>query len=325
MIAKENYTFTSKDDAGTTIHAVKWQPGEGEPVAVLIIAHGMQEYIERYEPFAEYMANKGFVVMGHDHIGHGDSVSGPSDWGIMHTKYAADTMVDDMFTNYELAVEQYPDIPHFILGHSMGSYLLRRFLIQKADRLDALSGAIIMGTGQENPKTVAMGKRIVALIAKFKGWDYRSKMVEGIMLNGGAYKQFDTTGKNPANSWLSKNRANVERYYKDPKCTYRFSLNGYQILLDCTDFDAVPENVKKMDRNIPIFFVSGSMDPVGNMGEGVKAAYESFKTAGIKDVRMKLYDNDRHEILNETDRENVFEDLYKWMTNHIDKISDPLA
>ena len=313
MVTKDIYSFRSADDVGTTIHCVKWMPAEGGVKAVLQIAHGMQEYIERYSPFAEYLAEKGFAVMGHDHIGHGDSVSSSEDRGIMHTDRAADTMVEDMYKHYRMIEEEYPEVPHFILGHSMGSYLLRRFLIQKAAGLERLAGAIIMGTGTEDMKTIALGKKIVKLIMKFKGPNYRSKMVEGIMLGAAPYKKFDTTGADPTRSWLTKDKTIVERYYRDPKCNYRFSLNGYMILSDCTDFDNRIENVSLMQKNVPIHIVSGSEDPVGNAGIGVKAAYELIKSAGISDVTMKLYEGDRHEILNETDREQVFEDLYNWM------------
>ncbi|MCR4999759.1 MAG: lysophospholipase, partial [Lachnospiraceae bacterium] len=124
----ENYSFQSSDKDATKIHGVKWMPDNGEVKAVIQLNHGMIEYIERYAEFAEYLTQRGFVVMGHDHIGHGESVRNQEDWGIMRTDTPSDTLVEDMFTNYRIIRGQYPDKPFFILGHSMGSYLLRKFL-----------------------------------------------------------------------------------------------------------------------------------------------------------------------------------------------------
>ena len=309
----ENYSFKSADDTKTTIHAVKWTP-EGEPVAVLQIAHGMQEHIERYTGFAEYLNKQGFVVMGHDHIGHGESVASEAELGLMHTDTPSDTMVEDMFTNYKLIKEQYPNIPYFILGHSMGSYLLRKYLSKKGSELKGVNGAIVMGTGTVQDSAIKAGMTVCKLIAKFKGWDHKSSFVAGLMFDAN-YKKFDITGEHPENSWLSKNVENVKAYY-DPankKDCCPFSLNGYRVLLEATGFDNNMDNIKKMNMDIPIFFVSGSEDPVGAMGEGVKAAKAKFEEAGVKDLTMKLYEGDRHEILNELDRETVYADLYNWM------------
>ncbi|MBQ1900930.1 MAG: alpha/beta fold hydrolase [Lachnospiraceae bacterium] len=316
MAVKENYTFLSCDNEKTTIHGVKWMPEHGDVKAVLQINHGMQEYIERYTEFAEFMTEHGFVVFGHDHIGHGDSVSSEADWGIMHTDTPSDTMVSDMFSNYKIAKEQYPDKPYFILGHSMGSYLLRKFLVKKAGELKGVNGAIIMGTGTESDITIKAGMAVVKMVAACKGWDYKSKFVAGLMFSA-PYKKFDVTGRDKANSWLSRNVDSVTKYYSDPKDTYMFSLNGYRVLLECTGFDNRMENIRKMNLDIPVFFVSGKDDPVGNLGAGVTLAYEKFKEAGVRDVSMKLYENDRHEILNELDRQDVYEDILKWFEEHM--------
>lgn len=306
-----NYTFQSSDDTHTTIHAVKWLP-DGDPVAVMQLTHGMQEYIERYSEFAQYLTDKGFAVFGHDHIGHGDSVSDPSERGRMHSSWPDRAMVEDMFTQYNIIKEQYPGKPHFILGHSMGSYLLREFLFVKASKLDGLSGAIIMGTGTENNAAIIAGTMLCKLIMLFKGKDATSDLISGLMF-GSAYKDFDTTGKDPANSWLSKNTENVIEFFTNEKGGYAFSLNGYMVLLRATLFDNKMSNIRRMNMNIPILFVSGDHDPVGQLGTGVVKAYEKFKEAGVRDLSIKLYEGDRHEILNELDRQTVFDDLFNWM------------
>ena len=134
MAQKTVYTFPSADHV-STIHAVRWLPDEGPVKAVLQIVHGMVEYIERYTPFAEYLTTQGYAVYGHDHIGHGDSVKGPEEWGIMHADDPSDIMVEDMFTNFKHVKEEQPDVPYYILGHSMGSYMLRKYLAVKAAEL----------------------------------------------------------------------------------------------------------------------------------------------------------------------------------------------
>ena len=314
MVTKTDYTFSSHDDRNTPIHAVKWIGDENNVKAVLQLVHGMQEHIERYSEFAEYLAEKGFAVYGHDHIGHGDSVEKDEDRGRMHTDFPDDTMIDDMLENYRIIKARYPDKPYFILGHSMGSYLLRKFLSVKAADIKGLSGAIIMGTGSEADAAIFAGKALCKLLCTIKGKDAPSPFIAGLMF-GGNYKKFDLTGKDPSNSWLSKNVESVKAYM-DPankKDHCEFSLNGYMILLRSTWFDNRMSNIKRMNLDIPVIFVSGDQDPVGAMGAGVKKAYEMFREAGVKDLSIKLYEGDRHEILNELDCETVYNDLYEWM------------
>ena len=309
-MAEQVYQFASADGV-TQIHGVKWTP-EGQPVAVLQIVHGMVEYIERYRSFAEFLNSKGFVVVGHDHIGHGESVSSPEEWGIMHAKHPSDIMVEDIYANYKLTKQAYPSLPYFIMGHSMGSHMTRKCLSVKAKEMDGLAGAIIMGTGTEANGTINAGLAFINFLSFFRSDEYRSTMVRD-MTYSAPYKQYDCTGATPDNSWLTKDAEIVKKYYSDPKCTYTFSLGAYRGLVESTKYDNDPANISKMKKDLPVFFVSGACDPVGNMGKGVEAARDKFIAAGMQDVSLKLYDNDRHEILNETDREVVYEDLYAWM------------
>ena len=168
---KEYYNFLSSDKEQTKIHGVKWMP-EGEPKAVIQLVHGMIEYIERYDEFAEFLNTKGFVVFGHDHIAHGESVKSHDDWGIMHTDTPSETMVEDMFSNYKLIKEQYPNLPYFILGHSMGSYLLRHMLILKTNDFKGVNGAIVMGTGTTPENMAKLGMTVLKVLKTFKGgWE----------------------------------------------------------------------------------------------------------------------------------------------------------
>jgi alpha-beta hydrolase superfamily lysophospholipase len=312
MAQRSEYFFESHDDPKTKIHAVKWLPEDGEYRGVLQICHGMQEYILRYDEFATFMADRGYIVVGHDHIGHGQSVRNNDELGIMHTDSPAEVMVEDILTNYEMTKREYPKLPYFILGHSMGSYLLRRFLSEKALSLAGLNAAIIMGTGTESDVAIKMGSLVVKMLISLKGRDHRSKFVANLMY-GSPYKKYDVTGANPENSWLSKNVENVKAYYANPLDNYMFSLNGYKVLLDCTGYDNKKENIDRIRKNLPVLFISGKEDPVGNLGKGVEEAYNKFLDSGITNIDLKLYENDRHEILNETDRDVIYQDIYDWM------------
>ncbi len=307
------YTFNSKD-GHSQIHCRKWLP-EQEPMAVVQLVHGMVEYIERYDDFAQFLASKGYVVVGHDHIGHGQSVASQEELGVMTGEHPSDIMVDDIYTHYFMTRENYPNLPYFILGHSMGSYLLRKFLAVKAEFIQDISGAIIMGTGQESAGTCSFGLGMVAVISALKGKDYRSPLIRQLTYSK-PYKNYDCYGKDLANSWLSKNIDNIQKYYNDPLCTYLFTANAYKGLIEATKYACSTECVKKMRKDMPLLVVSGDADPVGNLGKGTTAAADMLKNGGVEDVTLKLYPGDRHEILNELDRDKVFEDIYTWMECH---------
>ena len=312
MATKEEFSFLSKDGK-TNIHAVKWIPESGEYRAILQITHGMIEFVERYSPFAEYLTKNGFMVVGHDHLGHGDSVTSQDDWGYIGEN-PSKLLVEDMHKLRTMIQEENPDVPYFMLGHSMGSYMLRKYLTVYHENL---RGAIIMGTGCVPDGTTKLGIFVCKFLAKIFGWRHRSKLMESISF-GGPYKKYDLTGQTLSNSWLTKNEEIVKFYYHEPRCTFKFTLNGYLGLLEAVHYDNQPENVKKVPKKLPIFLVSGQDDPVGDNGAGVKQVYGMFLDAGSLDVTYKLYENDRHEILNETDHDQVFEDLLAWMRVRMD-------
>ena len=308
-----NFTFLS-NDGNTAVHALKWMPDSGEYKAILQSSHGMVEFIERYIPFAEFLTEKGYMVVGHDHIGHGQSVSTQEDWGYFCEDTPSDIVVADMHKLRTLIQEDNPGVPYFMLGHSMGSFMLRKYL---ATYNDNLRGAIIMGTGfiPENMSTLAL--KLTAVVAKLRGSKYRSKLIQSLAF-GADYKGFDMTGENPENSWLTKDVDIVKTYYNEPRCTYMFTVNGYKGLFESVNFSCNSENAKKIPKILPLYIVSGEQDPVGGLGKGVKQTYDMYKEAGLLDITYKLYKDDRHEILNETDKQIVFRDLLAWMNVRID-------
>lgn len=308
-----NFTFLS-NDGKTAVHAIKWMPDSGEYHAILQITHGMVEYIERYAPFAEFLTTKGYMVVGHDHIGHGKSINAKEDWGFFCEGKPSDVVVADIHKLRTLIQEENSGVPYFMLGHSMGSFMLRKYL---AYHNDDLRGVIVMGTGFVPENVTKLGILVTKVFSKIFGPRYRSKFVSNLVF-GADYKIYDLTGEHPENSWLSKDVESVRKYYQTKECTFGFSVNGYQGLFEAVNFSCNLENAKLIPSKLPMFIVSGDQDPVGRMGKGVKDVYYMYQKAGLLDLTYKLYENDRHEILNETDRQVVYEDLLAWMNVRID-------
>ena len=308
-----NFTFLS-NDGKTAVHAVKWTPDSGEFRAILQISHGMVEFIERYIPFAEFLTENGYMVVGHDHIGHGQSVASQDDWGYFCEGNPSDIVVEDMHKLRTLIQEDNPQMPYFMLGHSMGSFMLRKYL---AIHNDDLRGAIIMGTGFIPGNVTGLALKLTSIIGKIKGSKYRSKLLQSLAF-GADYAGFDMTGEKPENSWLTKDVEIVKAYYNEPRCTYMFTVNGYKGLFEAVNFSCNLENAQRLPKKLPLFIVSGAQDPVGGLGKGVKETYDMYKATGMYDLTYRLYPRDRHEILNETDKQVVFDDLLAWMNVRID-------
>ena len=319
-VTRKDFTFPSTDGR-TQIHGVAWYNDEVKksPKGIVQLIHGMVEHIMRYEEFAEYLVGRGYLVVGHDHLGHGDSVVTEDDYGFISEENPSIALLNDIHRVRKGVKNRYPEPPYFMLGHSMGSYLLRRYLSSQGEGLD---GAVIMGTGQEPEAALAAGLALIAAETKKRGARYRSDTVKNLTF-GAAYKKFDPTHEDVPNSWLSRDEERVRKYLDDPKCGFVFTLNGYEALLSTVRFDGQTKNVKAIPKDLPIFFVSGEEDPVGNLGKGVKKVYNAFVKAGITDVSCKLYPEDRHEILNELDRDVVMADIADWLDQHLKKPEVP--
>lgn len=308
MIKKE-FTFPSTDGR-TKIHGIEWIP-EGEVKAVLQIAHGMVEYVDRYDEFAVYLADRGFYVVGHDHLGHGQSVCSAEDYGHFPQPDGNKLVVGDIHRLRGMTEEKYPGTPYFMLGHSMGSFLLRQYLTMHAK---GLAGAVIMGTGHQPGIILSAGQLVCKMVAAFKGWKCQSQLVNN--LSFGSYNKKFEPAETP-NDWLTSDKEKRNQYVDDPLCGYTFTVGGYYQMFEGMKVLDAKGSVTKIRKDIPVFFVAGAEDPVGDFGKGVQKIYEKYKAAGICDVSIKLYENDRHEILNETDRWQVYEDLYTWFISKI--------
>ena len=309
MARTEHFYFASHAP-GRQVHGVRWIP-EGQPRAVLQITHGMVEYIERYQDFAQWLNERGFLVTGHDHLGHGNSIRTKADYGYFADEDANGTVLADVHRLTQLTKESYPGLPYFLLGHSMGSFYARQYL---RIRIPEIQLAIIMGTGCQPRLLVRAGKLLTTLVAAFKGWNHRSKLVTNVAF-GGYNKRFEPV-RTPKD-WLTRDEAIVDAYIADERSSFIFTLNAYHAMFTGIDRLYDKNLLACIPKDLPVFFVAGEEDPVGDFGKGVRRAAQICRDAGVQKVDLKLYPNDRHEILNELDRQQVYEDLLCWMEEHM--------
>lgn len=299
------FTFPSSNGR-TAIRVRKFEP-DGEIRGIVQIAHGVAEHCERYDAFMTFLAENGFVAAANDHLGHGKSINDESELGFFAEKDGWDLVVRDMFKLHELLTTEYPDVPCFLFGHSMGSFLARTFIIRHPA---LLKGAIICGTGQQSPALVGAGKTMAKMVCAFKGAKHKSNLLNNTAF--GKYNSGFDTVRTPCD-WLSRDEANVDKYISDPLCGFVPTAGLFRDMMSGISFIGKKENVALMRKDLPVFFIAGDKDPVGENGKGVQKAYELFKEAGMTDVTLKLYPDCRHELLNELNNDEVMGDILNWL------------
>ncbi|MBR2808312.1 MAG: alpha/beta hydrolase [Oscillospiraceae bacterium] len=284
------------------------------PKAVVQIAHGIAEHISRYDPFMFFLAENGYVAVGNDHLGHGLSAENEDGLGIFDTQNGWTYAVDDMKALRDQVRQEFHDIPYIFFGHSMGSFLTRTYLIRYPDQYDA---AILSGTGQQSPALINAGFFAANLLTLLRG-----PGADGKLLNDMAFGSYCKKIDNPRTpfDWLSTNEENVDRYIADPLCGFVAKCSMYRDMMGGLKFLTKQSNIDKMNKDAPIYFMSGAEDPVGDYGAGVEKAYRAFCDAGLHDVTMKLYPGGRHEMLNETNREEVMQDILAWLDQRVDSL-----
>lgn len=309
MAKKEEFTFDSRDGQ-SKIHAVRWVP-EGKVICILQIVHGMAEYIERYEETALYFADRGILVTGEDHLGHGKSVSQGGTYGYFCDRDPATVVVRDVHRLKKMTQERYPGTPYIIMGHSMGSFITRNYLLRYGT---GVQGAVICGTGFQPKALIKFSKALASFQCLILGQKHVAKMIDRL-----AFGNYNKQIEDPRTDfdWLSKNEQSVDAYMEDPLCGFTFTTNGFRTLFTLIDRIYKAGALQSMPKELPVFFIAGDKDPVGDYGKGVKKAYESFKKAGMENLAIKLYPEDRHEIFNEPDREVVCEDLFRWIEERV--------
>ncbi len=304
----EEVTFPSADHS-STIHARFWTPapeaGCAQPRACVQLIHGMCEHIRRYDEFARYLVGRGYAVCGDDHIGHGASAS-PGKRGCMPARGGNEALIADEHELRGIARGRLGEVPHVLFGHSMGSFITRCYLGRYGE---GLAAAVICGTGTIPVATSRAGHAAARAVATLRGEDHRSALLDS--LGAGAYSKAvpGPTGL----EWLSHNKENIRAYMADDECGFMFSAGGYSALTALTAEACSMKCAAAVPRDLPLLYIAGDGDPVGDMGRGARAAAQLARDAGSRDVTCTIYPRMRHEILNEDDRGRVFADVADWL------------
>ncbi|MBQ2842294.1 MAG: lysophospholipase [Clostridia bacterium] len=309
-IIRKEYSVPSKSGVAN-VFARMWMPADGAK-AIFQIAHGMAEHGERYEEFAAYLCQKGFAVLVDDHVGHGKSVNSDDDLGYFGESNGWDAFVEDERSLTEMIKAEMPGLPIVFFGHSMGSFIAREY-IRRYGKDERIKAAVFCGTSGKNPAS-SIAITLAGAIAKTKGSRHRSKFIDKI-----AFGTYNNKIKNAKTSfdWLTTDAVLVDKYIADKYCGYLFTAAGYKDLFTILDRVSGKDWYIAVDKNISILVISGEEDPVGLYGKGIKQVYNDLKLADKKDVTLKLYPGMRHEILNEIDREQVYEDIATWALSKI--------
>lgn len=309
---KESFFFDSRDGK-SKIFAVRYTPEGDNVVGILQIIHGMAEHIERYEEFARFMTDNGFVLTGACHLGHGKSVGENGKRGYFCSKDPATVVVRDAHRLKKMTQELYPGVPYYILGHSMGSFILRNYIGKYGS---GIQGAIVMGTGSMPGVVLTVGKLLANIQKLFCGERHTSRFLNAI-----AFGTYNAKIESPKTDfdWLTKDEAIVEQYMQDPDCGFVFTVNGFGTMFELMARMTKREYLSAIPKELPLFFVAGAQDPVGGYGKGVEAVCRDYQELGMQDVSVKLYETDRHEVLNELDKKTVMEDILCWLSEHINR------
>lgn len=293
------FTIDSRD-MKTKLACYEWEP-KSDAKAILVLAHGMQEYLLRYTEMAEYMVSQGIIFAGLDHLGHGKSAASRDDLGYFCEQDPATVLVRDLHRLKKTVQAEHPGLPVYVMGHSMGSFIVRNYIERYGT---GIQGVIIQG-GNAAPKRQGIGgKLLTSFIAIFRGWRYRSMLCTGVVL-GPYVKAFpdDPTG------WLTRRMEVREKYQHDEYSNFMFTLNGYYTLAELILRAGNKKLIANIPKDLPMFIISGAQDPVGEMGRGVQRMYELYKACGMKSVKLDIRPDDRHELHNEEDRFQVFEEI----------------
>ncbi|MDR2739326.1 MAG: lysophospholipase [Treponema sp.] len=310
-----NSWITGND--GTRLFLRRWIPGCPANSALLIV-HGMAEHSLRYEGFARRLAGEGFEVWAADARGHGmtadQRVNDPGKGGL--PGHCADRdgfsrVTADVDTLVDAVKEAHPNAPLFILGHSWGSFVTQAYIEAHGDRL---AGCLLSGTRGPGDLKIVFGAPLMSLIAMLRGSRRPSPLAAA--LADGAYNKCFRPNRTPYD-WLSRDEAQIDAFTADPLCGNRCSAGFYRDLTRGLREIHRPRNIDRIPRSLPIYVFSGNADPVGEMGKSPLALVNAYRSMGIQDLEYALYPEARHELLNETNREEVIGNILRWLTRHL--------
>ena len=288
------------------IHGCRWDP-EGTPVAVVQLVHGVAEHAARYDPFARWLTARGFVVVANDHMGHGGSIGSE---GTPQGYFSGGWFkaVADVHRLLSYTRMEFPGLPYVLLGHSMGSFMVRT-LLAKYPKC-GVSAAVISGTAWMHRGIVNAGIAAATLVGKKNGFDQPSKAITELLFSGNNKR---VEHKRTAFDWLTRDDKIVDAYVADSLCGFPVTAGLARDLLTGIKYIQEPETLSRMKKDLPVFFIAGSEDPVGAYGAGVKQTAQAFVRAGMEHVSLRLYPLCRHEVLNELNREEVYGHILDWL------------
>lgn len=307
---RSQFTYTSSDQR--KINAYSWQPEDGHTIkAIVQLSHGMAEHIQRYDAFSHFLTQNGFVVYGNDHRGHGQSITAPDDRGYFAEKNGFELVVDDMFRLTAIAKNAYPDIPVFIFGHSMGSFLTRRYMVKYGKHIN---GVVLSGTGGDQGFLGKIGLQLAKLEKRRIGARTPSKLLDKLIF--GNFNKFIPNARTPFD-FLTRDEAVVDAYIADEACGFIESAGFYTDLLYGINLVHKQEQIERIPKTLPVFLIAGTEDPVGHFGKGVRKVYEQYQSEKLLDIQMHLYKGSRHELLNEWNKDEVYNDVLAWLEERV--------
>ncbi|HBE8453429.1 TPA: alpha/beta hydrolase [Clostridioides difficile] len=304
--------FTFKGEEGLDIYTYKWEDENiKKPKAVIQIAHGMAETAQRYETFAKVLTKNGYIVYINDHRGHGKTAKIIENVGHLAEKEGFRCLVEDMYTLTNIIKKENEDLPIYLFGHSMGSFASQRYIM---DYSNNLSGLILCGSNGKQGIILNLAHLIINHEIKKYGRRFKSNKINNLIFGGEIIRRNEKTKFD----WLSRDKEQVEKYINDPFCGVVCSCGFFYDLVQGLKEIEDKKNLKKVPLDIPIYIISGDKDPIGKNGNGVLRLRDRYIKLGVKDVTCKLYKDGRHELLNEINREEVFEDIICWLNNKIE-------
>ena len=302
-------TLTIERDIPLHVHA--WLP-ETAPRGIIHIAHGMAEHGARFGRLAEALTSAGFAVYANDHRGHGETVTSEDDLGWFGEDSGWEIVLDDLRVHIEEARKRHPGLPVVLFGQSMGSLLTQDIIWQHPD---LVSAAVLVSTSGP-PSPLGKAGRIIARLERVRGGKRCRSAVIDSMTFQSFNKAFAPT--RTGFDWLSRDPDEVDKYVADPKCGFVLPVGSWIGLLDNLGVFTSVEAHRKIRQDLPIYVISGDRDPVGENGAGVRALLANYDKAGLTAVSSKLYPDARHELFNETNRDEVTDDLLTWLESVID-------
>ena len=307
MITLEKIPFTSV--AGRPLTLYLWQT-DAPCRGVIQLVHGMAEHIARYDRLARALCAAGYTVAGHSHLGHGEDAR-EDELGFFGRRDGWDHLVEDVHAAHEMLLKRFPGQRFAILGHSMGSFVTREYLLRYGGDLTA---AVICGTGWFPGPLCSVARAAAALCGVFGGWQKPAPLVDRLMSkdNNKAFAPVRTPF-----DWLSRDTAEVDKYMADLRCGFLFTARGYYDMFTGLKSLSRLHRLAALPGNLPVLFISGDADPIGTQGKGVSTVAQQFRDAGVRDVTVRLYPGARHELFNETNRDEITAELIDWLNRHM--------